>query len=178
MRRYASTLVILPLLATACAAPAPQLPAAVAAPLHAPADQGTNLAEPSLAPGAISLAVTQQNIFSTICTPGWAASVRPSASFTDRIKRAQIPLYGYPAGTNPGSFEEDHREPLELGGAPRDPRNLWPQPLDEAHAKDRLETAVRRDVCAGRMTLEQGQAIFFGDFWDDYDRRFGARAMR
>lgn len=177
MRRYASTVVILPLLTAACAGRAPP-PAAVVAPLQAPADQGTNPAEPILAPGAISHQVTQQNIFSTICTSGWAARVRPPASFTDRVKRAQLPLYGYPVGTNPESFEEDHREPLELGGAPRDPRNLWPQPLDEAHAKDRLETAVKRDVCAGRMTLEQGQAIFFGDFWDDYDRRFGARAMR
>jgi hypothetical protein len=177
MRRYASTFVILPLLTAACAAPAPP-PGTVVAPWQTPADAGTNLAEPILAPGAIGHEVTQQNILFTICTPGWAASVRPPASFTDRIKRAQIPLYGYPVGTNPRDFEEDHREPLELGGAPRDLSNLWPQPLDEAHAKDRLETAVKRDVCAGHITLEQGQAIFFGDFWDDYDRRFGARAMR
>lgn len=177
MRRYASSLVILPLLTAACAAPAPPH-AAIVAPVQAPAAAGMNRGEPILAPGAISREVTQQNIPFTICAPGWAEHVRPAASFTDRIKREQLPLYGYPAGTNPGSFEEDHREPLELGGAPRDPRNLWPQPLDEAHAKDRLETAVKRDVCAGRMTLEQGQAVFFGDFWDDYERRFGARAMR
>ncbi len=37
--------------------------------------------------------------------------------------------YGY-ADRNPAHYQEDHLVPLELGGAPRDPRNLWPQPND------------------------------------------------
>jgi hypothetical protein len=28
---------------------------------------------------------------------------------------------------NPKDYEEDHLISLELGGAPRDPKNLWPQ---------------------------------------------------
>ncbi|HLI20726.1 MAG TPA: hypothetical protein VKV32_06395 [Stellaceae bacterium] len=136
---------------------------------------GDNRKEPFLAPGAINPDVTQQNIASTICEPGWVAHIRPPTRFTNRLKRAQMPLYGYPAGTNPKSLKEDHREPLELGGAPRDPKNLWPEPRDQARAKDRLETAAKRDVCAGRMTLAEARAIFFGDFWQDYDRRFGGR---
>lgn len=174
--RRAHTLLILPLLTAACAAPGPPAPRVDAVmTLLAPPEARRSISVPVLAPGAVNPAVTQQNIGSTICAPGWAASVRPPTSFTERLKRAQMPLYGYPEDTNPKSLREDHREPLELGGAPRDPRNLWPQPRDEAKAKDRLESAAKRDVCSGRMTLQQAQAIFFGDFWNDYDRRLGWR---
>jgi hypothetical protein len=132
-------------------------------------------APPVPAPGALNPEVTQQNIAFTICMSGWSARIRPPASFTDRLKLEQMPFYGYPPGTNPKSLEEDHREPLEVGGAPRDPRNLWPEPWNQAQAKDRLETAVKRDVCAGRLTLRAGQAIFLGDFWHEYQLRFGSR---
>jgi hypothetical protein len=60
----------------------------------------------------------------------------------------------------PGSaadYEEDHFIPLELGGHPTDPRNLWPQPIEQAKRKDRLELSLNRAVCAGRMTLGAAQ---------------------
>jgi len=44
-----------------------------------------------------------------------------------------------------------------LGGHPTDSRNLWPQPLVQAQQKDRLELALNRAVCAGRMTLGVAQ---------------------
>jgi hypothetical protein len=68
---------------------------------------------------------------------------------------------------NSGKFEMDHRVPLCIGGA--DIReNLWPQEGWEHpsyHDKDFLEEAVCRFVCLDRtMTLEEGQAIFLGDW--------------
>jgi len=60
----------------------------------------------------------------------------------------------------PGStadYEEDHFIPLELGGHPTDPRNLWPQPIEQAHHKDQWELALNRAVCADRMTLSAAQ---------------------
>ncbi len=36
----------------------------------------------------------------------------------------------------------------------------------------RLENAVHKDICAGRLTLEEGRAIFLGDFWIEYHKRF------
>ncbi len=42
-------------------------------------------------------------------------------------------------------YEEDHMLPLELGGHPTDPANLWPQSWDGengAHAKDKLENKL------------------------------------
>jgi hypothetical protein len=174
---YALAIAAMPALLAGCAAPSlPRLDATPPSSSSLPRTSSSSpqVLEPSFAPGALNLQVTQANIAVTICAPGWTASIRPPASFTNRLKREQMPLYGYPARTDPRSVEEDHREPLEIGGAPRDPRNLWPQPVDEAQAKDRLENAVKRDVCAGRLTLQQGQAIFLGDFWREYARRFPA----
>lgn len=174
--RLRACILVIPVLLTACAAPSSRavlipIPAAPAETTTAPAAPR----QPLFAPGALNVDVTQQNIASTICARGWTATIRPPASYTNRMKLAQMPLYGYPAATDPRTIREDHREPLEIGGAPRDPANLWPEPRAEAQAKDRLEGAVKRDVCAGRLSLEQGQAIFLGDFWREYGRRFSAR---
>lgn len=130
-----------------------------------------DLPDPVLTPGAINPDVTQDNIAGTICKRGWTATIRPPVSYTNRLKRSQLP-----AGEIPRDYEEDHRVPLECGGHPTDPRNLSPEPWDGAfgaHAKDRLENAARRDVCAGRITLEDCQAIFMGDWRGEYQRRFG-----
>ncbi|GLW74978.1 hypothetical protein Kpho02_72750 [Kitasatospora phosalacinea] len=54
------------------------------------------------------------------------------------------------------SYEEDHFVPLELGGAPRDPGNLWPEPYSgspSATTKDGIETKLKNAVCSGRITL-------------------------
>jgi hypothetical protein len=65
-------------------------------------------------------------------------------------------------------YEEDHLIPLELGGAPADPRNLWPQPRHPADGwtarkKDRLESELHARVCDGKMPLgEAQQAIAHG----------------
>jgi hypothetical protein len=59
---------------------------------------------------------------------------------------------------SPSDYEEDHLISLELGGAPRDPRNLWPEPITRARAVDVIESRLRRQICAGTLTLAQGQA--------------------
>ena len=53
-------------------------------------------------------------------------------------------------------YEFDHLIPRELGGAD-DIENLWPQPLAEARAKDRIENRLHRAVCAGMLTLPEAQ---------------------
>ena len=104
--------------------------------------------------GATDPRVTQSNIGTTICQPGYSRTVRPPVSWSGRVKRQM--LHGLPAR----SYELDHVIPIEVGGAPMDPRNLQIQPWPAARAKDKLEGQVHRAVCAGRMTLEQGQAVF------------------
>ena len=51
-----------------------------------------------------------------------------------------------------------HLVPLELGGSPASPRNLWPEPHHVAggwgsYRKDRLENRLNHLVCRGRITL-------------------------
>ncbi|WSQ14928.1 hypothetical protein OG604_48450 [Streptomyces sp. NBC_01231] len=46
----------------------------------------------------------------------------------------------------------DHLVPLELGGAPRDPGNLWPEPhygTKTAYTKNGSETKLKNAVCNG-----------------------------
>jgi hypothetical protein len=121
---------------------------------------------PTLTPGAFNPAVTQATIRATICVSGWTATIRPSSSYTTGLKVQQIGVYGY-ADTSTASYEEDHLIPLELGGAPADPHNLWPEPYSitlangspaGAHVKDGYETALKRQVCAGTLTLAAARA--------------------
>jgi hypothetical protein len=69
--------------------------------------------------------VTQANIDQTICVSGYTTTVRPPESVTEAVKVRAMAAYGL-AGL--GSYELDHLIPLELGGAPADIRNLWPEP--------------------------------------------------
>src|SRR5271165_3102264 len=102
-------------------------------------------------PGAFNPEVRQDNIASTICVRGWTRTVRPSRRYTSALKRQQIREWGY-ADQRMSDYEEDHLVPLGLGGAPYDPRNLWPEPrttMDgwNADLKDELEAVLARQVC-------------------------------
>ena len=115
------------------------------------------LAEPL---GALLADVTQASISTTICTPGWTATVRPSTSYTQGVKSKLLKE----AGMNPDravDYELDHFVPLALGGHPRSLDNLWLQRWDgewNAHVKDRLERRLQVMVCEGRLTLRAAQA--------------------
>ena len=109
-------------------------------------------------PGALNPAVTQDTINQTICVRGWTGTVRPPMGYTSALKRKQMRA-AHLSGS-PRNYEEDHFIPLELGGAPSDPNNLWPEPMTGiggAKAKDRLENHLRSEVCAGRLTLDAAQ---------------------
>jgi hypothetical protein len=149
-------------------ASSPSLAASIGQPLPGEPD-------PSLTPGALNPDVTQDNIQITICVTGWTDTIRPSADYTGTLEVAQIAEYEY-EDVNPGDYEEDHLIPLELGGAPTDPRNLWPEPRTAAlpdgreagaETKDRFENQLHSEVCAGAMTLAEAQAMI-GTQWVHY----------
>ena len=75
------------------------------------------------------------------------------------------------AGTGNSELEEDHLVPLELGGAPRDPKNLWPEPRHEvasagqaAEDKDTVENNLKKQVCDGSMTLDAARKKIISDW--------------
>ena len=130
--------------------------------------QGASYYVPSNAPGVTDPAVTQANIATTICVPNYTSTVRPPVSWTNKLKVSLMVQFHMTGALN--DYELDHRVPIEVGGAPRDARNLWMQPWPEARLKDRLETFKHRQVCAGKVTLRQSQEVFLKDFWAEYDR--------
>jgi hypothetical protein len=103
----------------------------------------------------LNTGVTQQTIHQTICVAGWTATVRPPESYTEALKRQQIASEGLSGGLS--NYEEDHRMPLELGGAPSDPLNLSPESPPSPNPKDSDETRLKHAVCDGALTLAQAQ---------------------
>jgi hypothetical protein len=130
--------------------------------------------DPQRTPGAVNPDITQANIRDTICNPRWSTrSIRPNVSYTNRLKVQQIDEYGYP-DSRLRSYEEDHFIPLELGGHPTDPKNLWPEPFQTsiadggAHTKDQVENYLHAEVCSGSLTLEKAQREITEDWYRVY----------
>ena len=109
----------------------------------------------SLTPGVSNAEVTQGTIAETICRRGWTRTIRPPSSYTDELKLKQMLAYGRAGG--PSDYQEDHLISLELGGDPRDPRNLWPEPRPRAEQVDRIENDLNGAICSGALTLAEGQ---------------------
>ncbi len=140
------------------ASPVVSSPAAVATPVECHSVNG--LPDPICTPGVADPRVTQANVQTTICVSGYTTKVRPSSRYTDALKRLQIKEYGY-ADTKLTDYEEDHLIPLELGGDPTDPKNLWPEPLSGAYPatkKDGVENSLHDKVCSGFMSLTAAQS--------------------
>jgi hypothetical protein len=112
-------------------------------------------ARPALTPGALNPDVTQATVGRTICSRGWTQTVRPPTSFTSALKLVQIRQYGFTGG--PIDYQEDHFISLELGGAPDDPKNLWPERRPRADHVDTIENDLNAQVCSGQISLAEGQ---------------------
>ncbi len=112
----------------------------------------------SCTPGAIDPRVTQATIDKTICVSGYTDTVRPPESYTSNLEPALIHSYGF--GFGPSGSELDHLVSLELGGAPSDIRNLWPETYSGrrgATDKDALENRLHAEVCDGQISLARAQ---------------------
>ena len=120
----------------------------------------SDLPNPSLTPGAINPYITQQNIHQTVCIKGYTKTIRPPSYYTNKLKKRQIREYGY-EDRNPKHYEEDHLVALSIGGAPHDPRNLWPEPRKSewnAKKKDQLEFVLYKLVCRDKSFTCRGSA--------------------
>jgi len=149
--------------------PAHQVAAAVAASPPGSCHYRGGLPDPVCTPGGDpDPRVSQATIRTTICVPGWSASVRPPVSVTEPIKRERMRAYGVNAPLS--TVELDHALPVSLGGLTT-VQNLWPQSWDGpegAHVKDRLELRVRYLVCQGKLPLAQAQHAITTDLVTAY----------
>jgi hypothetical protein len=171
--------------------------------------------DPIRTPGAANPQVTQRNIGDTICSRRWSTRlIRPPAQYTSRLKRRQLREYGDTVrqaraqlvnpitgkvdttrcvahSDNMACYEEDHLIPLEDGGDPEDPKNLWPEAYNTlvggtimgAHQKDVVEAFVHDEICydipgarknsyipaTTSITLRRGQEILAGDWYACYE---------
>jgi hypothetical protein len=123
---------------------------------------GDPLPDQACTPGAADPRVTPQNVGATICQRGYTSTVRPPVSYTDALKTQLMRRYG--ATGSPSQYELDHLVPLELGGAPSDAHNLWPEPGGIPNPKDRVENGLNKLVCNGRLGLAEAQQAIRTDW--------------
>jgi len=141
--------------------------------LHNPAIALTGVGRlpPPDVPGATDPSVTEANIDTTICHPGYSRAARPPYSITGPRKRrlmdAQHP------GEPMADYELDHLIPISLGGAPLDARDLWLQPRQgQANAGDKnvLAYVLWRLVCEHRVPLATAQTAISHNWTQAYEK--------
>lgn len=136
--------------------------------LHvAAASIATRYPDRDLTPGAVDESVTVKQL----CTPGYTSTVRNVSEVT---KKEILKEYGIDPSDS-GKYEIDHFISLEIGGL-NDKSNLWAQPYCPvgndplksgcwgARDKDKVETALHRWMCAGKIPLKQAQDIIRTDW--------------
>jgi hypothetical protein len=122
--------------------------------------------DPKLTPGAV-LTIDA----TVICQRGYSKSVRHTSG---RLKHEVYAEYGMSRGG--GNYEIDHLVPLGIGGA--DIReNLWPESRDtqpwNANLKDRLESYLHVEICAGHIDADQAQREIARDWVAAYRKYLG-----
>lgn len=105
------------------------------------------LPNPKLTPGVVRTTNTKQ-----VCSTLTTAYRHTSAS----LKKQVCTEYEVKNCPDAGKMEIDHLIPLELGGADVK-ENLWVQMAPEFHQKDLLENFLHREVCAGKIKIQDAQ---------------------
>lgn len=134
------------------------------------AADGQTLPDPACTPGATNPKVTPDTLSQTICQSGYTASIRPPLPITRAEKRKSAEAYSFHGSL--ADAEYDHLIPLELGGDPNDPRNLWVEPGTIPNAKDRIEHRLKALVCAGKVSLTVAQEAIATD-WTAAAKTYG-----
>ena len=128
-----------------------------------------DLPDPKLTPGAVTDLTVEQ-----ICARKWGRDRRHVTQEMKREVRDKYPGTKCHRDRSGRLIEIDHLISRELGGADVT-ANLWPECYAgqwNASMKDRLENRLHREVCAGRMTLEQARTEIATDWRAAYRRFF------
>ena len=111
--------------------------------------------------------VNQGTLAETVCLSGYTKTVRPSTTYTNRIKMRLLTEKGLHYEAKKGNYELDHIIPLALGGHPRNLSNLTLQLWDGhdgAKRKDRIEVKLQCLVCSGEVPLTVAQDAIWTDW--------------
>jgi hypothetical protein len=139
--------------------------------------QAGYLPDPRCTPGATNPAVTQATLGTTACKRGWTSTIRPPVTESNRLKVLAAKAYGITDSLS--NYEGDHLVPLELGGAPDTPANLWDEPHTATGpdgndagslVKDAWENHLNFQLCRAhvRITLAQARAAIVGNWYAAY----------
>jgi hypothetical protein len=144
-------------------------------------DHDQPLPDAGCTPGAVSPAVTQATLATTICrSGGYTGGIRPPGNITDKEKAANAKSYGYTGPLHDAEY--DHLISLQLGGDPNDPRNLWVEPPSPGHKagagpnnpKDAVETRLHTAICKNQVTLVAAQQAIATD-WETAEQVLGLK---
>lgn len=110
------------------------------------------LQDSACTPGTINPSLTAD----VICNPSF--STKSVRNVPASEKKRVYDDYGI-TQHRPGEYEVDHLISLELGGS-NDIGNLWPEaaePRPGFHEKDMVENYLHKQVCDGKLPLQQAQ---------------------
>lgn len=132
--------------------------------------RGGDLPDLSLTPGVARTDLTDEQI----CKTKWGKDHR---AVTSAMKKQVFLAYGFEKQNKDARCpcEIDHLLSRELGGAD-DVKNLWPQPYTgtwNAHMKDRLENRLHKEMCAGKLKLEETHQLLTDDWRKAFVKYFG-----
>lgn len=121
------------------------------------------LPDPQVTRGATSDLTKEQ-----VCTTKWGQDQR---HVTEGMKDAVCIAYGLkPHCYGRQTYEIDHLISRELGGVDS-VSNLWPQPYFQhpgAHEKDAVENWLHKQVCTGKISLQDAQQRIAKDWYAVY----------
>lgn len=127
---------------------------------------GAIAADADCAPGMVDTAVSGHTA-QTICSPGWLArttKVKPSVATLDQL------LIKYQLAGSPMTYIAAEVIPVEDGGSPTSPANLYPLPLN-GYGGQRTRMLVadefHGEICASRITIAQAAKLLEGDWLAD-----------
>ena len=127
-------------------------------------------------PGARNPKVISSTLKATICKAGYTASIRPPSSVTSVEKRLNAKSYGYRGSLRQAEY--DDLIPLELGGDPNDPRNLWVEPPSPGHTPSQ-GFRYAKDRSSGRRSRWCARGVCrWGDATGDRDELGDGRCRR
>jgi hypothetical protein len=119
--------------------------------------------DPACAPGQINRAVIRHTA-QTICNRSWLAAagrLQPPASTKDDL------LYEYQLPGNPLTYVAAPVIPVEDGGSPTSPRNLYPLHINGwggQETRTLVADQVHDEICSDRITVARAASMLEGDW--------------